>query len=351
MTGKVLVTGGSGFVGSAVVRHLLKQGYAVRVLVRPASDRTNISQLSVEIATGDLLNPDSLEDALHGCDGLFHVAADYRLWAPNPALMYRVNVNGTVNLMEAALAASIKRIVYTSSVAVLGHTKDNEPIDETAAPQLEDMIGDYKRSKYLAEKAVQDLIEKRQLPAVIVNPSTPVGPRDVKPTPTGRMVLQAAERWTPIVIATGLNLVHVDDVASGHRLAYERGKIGHRYILGGDNLPLREIFSRIAKIAGHSPPLGSVPPMTLAPLAWVAEAWCRWRHSGVPLVTRAELAMARKPMYFDSSRAERELGYRHRSSELALADALRWAQSAGQIRAALPLIGLNSSENADKEAS
>jgi dihydroflavonol-4-reductase len=331
MAETVLVTGATGFVGSAVARHLVGRGYRVRALVRPGADRRNLVGVTAELVTGDLADPPSLLPALRGCQGLMHVAADYRLWAPDPAPMYRVNVEGTRALMTAALEAGVRRIVYTSSVAVLGHEPRDGMASETTTAELREMVGDYKRSKFLAEQVVRELVMGRELPAVIVNPSTPVGPRDIKPTPTGRMILEAARRRVPAVVDTGLNLVHVDDVAAGHCLAYERGVVGERYILGGDNLPLAEIFAVIAGLTGLRPPRWALPAALLYPLAWGAESVCRVRGRGVPLVTRAEVAMARRPMYFTSARAERELGYRHRPAAEALADALAWARSAGQL--------------------
>jgi dihydroflavonol-4-reductase len=328
---QVLVTGATGFVGSAVARLLVARGYRVRTLIRAGSDRRNLEGLDAEPATGDLNDPPSLARALQDCHGLFHVAADYRLWAPDPARMYQVNVTGTRSLMTAALGAGVRRIVYTSSVAVLGRGRSGAGLDEAATASLNEMTGDYKRSKYLAEQVVREMIARDGLPAVIVNPSAPVGPRDIKPTPTGRMVIAAARRHAPAVIDTGMNLVHVDDVAAGHLLAYERGTMGERYILGGDNLSLAEVFTLIAALVGHDPPRFSVPASLLYPLAWGSEAFCRLRRRGVPLVTRTELAMARHPMHFSSLRAERELGYRHRPAAHGLADAVSWARAAGQL--------------------
>src|SRR5215469_14666035 len=249
-----LVTGASGFVGSAVVRRLLAAGRRVRVLLRPSSERANVAGLDVDIRLGSLEDHASMRSALAGCGALFHVAADYRLWVRDPAAMHRANVDGTRALMEAALAAQVERVVYTSSVATLGLTRDGTAADETTPSTLADMVGPYKRSKFLAEEAVKELVRKKRLPAVIVNPSTPIGPRDVKPTPTGRLILEAAAGRMPAYVDTGLNLVHVDDVADGHLLAEARGAIGERYILGGEDLELGEILRRIARIVGRKPP-------------------------------------------------------------------------------------------------
>ena len=340
MPGRVLVTGATGFVGSAVARAFVAAGYPVRALVRAASDRANLAGVDVDFAPGDLAEPATLGPALEGCEGLVHVAADYRLFVPDPDALYRANVTGTRALMTAAQAAGIRRIVYTSSVAVLGHRRDGRPADEDTAAALADMIGHYKRSKFLAEAEVMKLVRETELPAVIVNPSAPVGPRDAKPTPTGRMVLECARGRMPAYLDTGLNIVHVDDVGEGHRLAYERGRVGARYILGGDNLPLLEIFTLIARLAGRRPPRIRLAPGPLQPLAVLAEAFARVTGT-TPRLTRDELAMARHPMYFSSARAERELGYAHRPAAAALADALGWFVAAERLRLA-PEAGLHS---------
>ena len=324
----VLVTGASGFVGSAVARALLARGRAVRVLLRPGSERRNVADLAVDIRIGALEDPASLAAALAGCAGLFHVAADYRLWVRDPAAMYRANVEGTRALMEAALQAGVERVVYTSSVAVLGLKDDSSAADETTPSTLDDMIGPYKRSKFLAEQVVRDLVHSKRLPAVIVNPSTPIGPRDVKPTPTGRMIVEAASGRMPAFVDTGLNLVHVDDVAAGHLLAEERGVIGERYILGGENLSLKEILRRIATFAGRKPPALAVPIPAIWPVAMVAEAFGRLSGKE-PFVTRDGLRMARHKMYFTSAKAERALGYAPRPAEAGLADAIAWFRQAG----------------------
>ena len=243
-----LVTGASGFVGSAVVRALLAEGRRVRVLLRPTSDRRNIAGLEVEERIGSLGDWPSLKAAVAGCGAVFHVAADYRLWVRDPEAMYAANVDGTTRLMTAALEAGVERIVYTSSVATLGLAAGGTPADEMEPSLLADMIGPYKRSKYLAEERVRQMVGERGLPAVVVNPSTPIGPRDVKPTPTGRLIVEAASGRMPAFVDTGLNLVHVDDVAAGHLLAERAGRIGERYILGGENLTLARILQEIAQL-------------------------------------------------------------------------------------------------------
>lgn len=327
-----LVTGATGFVGSAVVRALLTAGEPVRVLVRPSSKRDLLHDLPVEPVVGDLHDPASLARAVAGCKALFHVAADYRLWVPKPDALYRTNVEGTRALLVAAAEAGVRRIVYTSSVATLGLCPDGSSADETTPATLGDMIGHYKRSKFLAELAVRELIEQQGLPVVIVNPSAPIGPRDVKPTPTGRLVLEAARGRVPAYVDTGLNVVHVDDVAAGHLLAFERGQIGERYILGGHNLALGEILAAIARLVGRKPPGMRLPPVAVLPIAYLAEAVARIRRSGEPLVTTAGVRMAKKRMYFTAAKAERALGYRPRPAEAALRDALDWYRGQGYLR-------------------
>jgi len=322
-----LVTGASGFVGAAVMRALLAQGRDVRVLLRPSSDRRNLAGLPVEIRTGTLEDHASLAPALAGCGALFHVAADYRLWVRDPAAMYRANVEGTRALMQAALAAGVERVVYTSSVAVLGLVAEGSA-DETTPSTLEDMIGPYKRSKFLAEVAVRALVRERGLPAVIVNPSTPIGPGDVKPTPTGRIIVEAASGRMPAYVDTGLNLVHVDDVAAGHLLAEAKGRIGERYILGGEDLSLAEILHRIAALTGRKPPKLALPILAIWPIALVAEAFGRLTRRE-PFVTLDGLRMARHKMFFSSAKAMRELGYAPRPAEQGLADAIAWFRAAG----------------------
>lgn len=324
----VLVTGASGFVGSAVARALLAEGRHVRVLLRPESDRRNVAGLDVEVRLGSLEDGASLTAALAGCGALYHVAADYRLWVRDPARMYAANVDGTRHLMTAALAAGVERVVYTSSVATLGLASGGRPADETTPSRLDDMIGPYKRSKFLAEEVVKDLVRDRGLPAVIVNPSTPIGPRDVKPTPTGRMIVEAASGRMPAFVDTGLNLVHVDDVAAGHLLAEGAGRIGERYILGGENLTLAEILGRIAEIVGRRPPTVRVPIAAVWPIAVAAEVVGRITGRE-PFVTLDGLRMARKTMFFSSAKAERELGYRPRPALAGLADAVAWFRQAG----------------------
>jgi len=329
MTETALVTGATGFVGAAVVRALLARGTPVRVLARANSNRRNLEGLPVETAIGSLEDAASLARAASGCRALFHVAADYRLWVPDPAAMHRTNVDGSRDLLRAAAAAGVERIVYTSSVATLGIVPGGIA-DEDTPSALADKVGPYKQSKFLAEAEVRRLVREEGVPAVIVNPSTPVGPGDVKPTPTGRMIVEAASGRMPAFVDTGLNIVHVDDVAAGHLLAFDKGVVGERYILGGDNLALAEILALIAGIVGRKPPTVRLPRALIYPLAVAAEAWAR--VSGrEPFVTVDGLRMAAKRMYFTSAKAERALGYRARPADRALADAVDYFRAAGMV--------------------
>ncbi|MBU2754846.1 NAD-dependent epimerase/dehydratase family protein [Acidithiobacillus sp. CV18-2] len=322
---RALITGASGFVGAAVLRRLTLEGVPVRVLARAGADDSAWKTLpDVERVEGDLCDPASLQRAVAGCRWVFHVAADYRLWVPDPEPMYQANVAGTEALLRAALDAGVERIVYTSSVAVLGLRDDGQASDEDTPSTLADMIGHYKRSKFLAEERVRALCREEGAPIVIVNPSTPIGPEDRKPTPTGRMVLEAAAGRMPAYVDTGLNVVHVDDVALGHWLALQQGKPGERYILGGDNLSLQAILTRISGLTGRPSPRLRLPRRLLYPIAWGSEAWVRWRGRGLPLVSTDELRMAAHRMYFDSRKAEQQLGYTHRPAEEALRDAVAW---------------------------
>ncbi len=326
---KTLVTGASGFVGSAVARRLLDAGHDVRVLVRPQSDRRNIDGLALEVVTGDLTDRPSLERVVVGCDALFHVAADYRMWVPDPDRIYKTNVTGTRDLMQVAGQAGVKRIVYTSSVATLGLTADGSAADEDTPVTLADMVGHYKRSKFLAEEEVRWLIKHEGLPIVIVNPSTPIGPRDVRPTPTGRMIVDAVNGRMPAYVDTGLNLVHVDDVAIGHLLAFERGKIGERYILGARNMSLKEILATIADITGQRPPKIRLPHSLVIPVAYISQAWARITKGGEPRITVDGVRLSKKYMFFSAEKAKRELGLSPRPVEEALQEAISWFRENG----------------------
>jgi dihydroflavonol-4-reductase len=323
-----LVTGANGFLGSAVVRALLTAGTPVRAFVRPRSDRRNLEGLDVEIAEGDLTDRDSLRRAAAGCRSVFHVAADYRLWVADPAPMYRANVDGSVNVLEAAAEAGAERLVYTSSVAVLGINRDRTPADENTPVTIDDMIGHYKRSKFLAEQAVRKRAAELEFPVVTVNPSTPIGPRDVKPTPTGRILLDAAAGRMPAFVDTGLNLVHVDDVAAGHLAAFERGTPGERYILGGDDFTLEAILKHVAEHVGRRASTIRLPHWSVYPLAVAAEAIARVTKRE-PRVTLDGVRMSTKHMYFSSRKAQRELGYGWRDPRLAIAEAVDWFKANG----------------------
>lgn len=329
MQGGYLVTGATGFVGSAIVRALLARGERVRVLARPNSNRHNVASLQVEVVEGRLEDEASLRKAIHGCSHLIHTAADYRIWVPDPAAMMAANVEGTRALMRAALAEKVQRIVYTSSVATLGHVEGGIA-DEDTPSVIGDKVGPYKQSKFLAEEVVRRMAAEDGLPVVIVNPSTPVGPGDVKPTPTGRMIVEAACGRMPAYVDTGLNIVHVEDVAQGHLLAMEKGRIGERYILGGDNLSLADILAEIARITGGKPPLMKLPRAPLYPLAMAAELWARFSGKE-PFVTVDGLKMSRWHMFFSSAKAERDLGYRHRSAQEALLAAVEWFRTTGEV--------------------
>jgi dihydroflavonol-4-reductase len=325
-----LVTGATGLVGSAVVRALLQKGHRVRVFVRPSSDRRNLADLSVEISEGSLEDVQSLARAVAGCRFVYHVAADYRIWVPDPAPMFRANVAGTRDLLLAALEAGVERMIYTSSVATLGLVPDGSA-DETTPSSAEDMIGPYKRSKFEAEELAREFARQRGAPVVIVNPSTPVGPGDVKPTPTGRLILEAARGQMPAFVDTGLNIVHVDDVAAGHLAAAEKGRIGERYILGGQNLSLAEILAMVSRTVGRRPPRLRVPHTMLFPVAFGAELAARITGRE-PFVTLDGLRMSRKKMYFTSDKASRELGYKPRLAREAIADAVSWFKTNGYLQ-------------------
>jgi len=325
------LTGATGFVGAAVLRTLVAAGHKVRALVRPSSDRRNLLGINCEIVTGDLLEPESLERALRGCAAVFHVAADYRIWVPDREQMNRTNVQGTVNLLRAAAAAGVSRIVYTSSVATLRLRRDGLPADETSHAELHDIVGAYKQSKFLAEREVKRLVEEAGLPVIIVKPSAPFGPGDVKPTPTGRMIIQAASGHMPAYVNTGLNVVHVDDVAAGHVMAYDRGVIGESYILGGENRTLQWILQTVAELAGRRPPRLRLPHWLVVPIAYVAEGVARVRGGSEPMITVDGVRMSRKLMYFSSAKAERELGYAARPALEALRDELDWFYKNGYV--------------------
>jgi dihydroflavonol-4-reductase len=326
----ILVTGSTGFVGSSLVRLLLAGGEEVRVLVRADSDRRNLVGLDVEIIEGDLLKPETLKPAVVGCQGLYHVAADYRLWTRHPKQMFEANVGGSIAILKVAADAGVKRMVYTSSVATLG-IDNNDVSDEQSPVSYGNMIGVYKQSKFKAEEAVRELISIDGLPVVIVNPSTPIGPRDIKPTPTGRMIVEAVAGRMPAFVDTGLNIVHVDDVAAGHILAYEKGQIGERYILGGTDMELLDILTHIAHFMGRKPPTIKIPHNVILPIAYLAEAWTLLTGGDTPFVVVDSVKMAKKKMFFSSAKAQQVLGSHARPAGDALDDAVRWFIAEGSI--------------------
>jgi dihydroflavonol-4-reductase len=328
--GRALVTGASGFVGSAVARKLLEAGFPVRALVRPSSARFHLADLDLEFVEGDLRDRASIRAAMADIRYVFHVAADYRLWARDRSEIVASNVVGTRTIMEEAQRAAVKRIVYTSSVATLALPSDGRPADERTPLSDGQGIGTYKRSKVAAERLVEAMIQEQGLPAVIVNPSTPIGPRDVKPTPTGRIIIEAARGRVPGFVDTGLNLVHVDDVAEGHLAALHYGKIGERYILGGRNVTLADMLADIARLVGRPAPRLRFPRLAIMPFAYAAEAVAHVTGRE-PFTTVDGLQMAKYRMYFSAAKAERELGFRARPYIEAIEDAIQWFRDAGYL--------------------
>jgi dihydroflavonol-4-reductase len=327
---QTLLTGATGFVGSAVARTLVDRGFRVRALARPTAPRAHLGGLDLQFIDGDLRDADAVRWAMAGARYVFHVAADYRLWARDPSEIFAANVEGTRNVMQEALRAGVERVVYTSSVATLGLRPDGAPADESVALSEAQGIGVYKRSKIAAERLVEAMIAKERLPAVIVNPSTPIGPRDVKPTPTGRIIVEAARGRIPGYVDTGLNLVHVDDVAAGHLLALEHGAIGERYILGGANVQFAVMLADIARMVGRDPPRLRIPRAVAMPVAYAAET-VAWFSGREPFATVDGIRMAAHHMFFTAAKAERDLGFRPRPYAQGLDDAIRWFRAAGYL--------------------
>jgi dihydroflavonol-4-reductase len=327
----VLITGAAGFVGSAVARAVLERGDHLRVLVRKTSPRRNLEGLDVDVVEGDMRDPALVTRALQGVRFLFHVAADYRLWARDPGEIERNNLEGTNTVMRAALACGVERVVYTSSVATLRVDGATVAATEDAPLTPAEAIGAYKRSKVRAERLVERMVIEDALPAVIVNPSTPIGARDVRPTPTGRILVEAATGRMPAFVETGLNVVDVEDVARGHLLALEHGRIGERYILGGDNLTLEHLLGEIADLTGRQAPRIRLKAGPLYPLAYAAEAAARFTGRE-PFLTVDGLKMSRNRMYFSSAKAERELGYHPAPHMAGLRAALDWFEREGYLR-------------------
>jgi dihydroflavonol-4-reductase len=331
-----LVTGATGFIGSHVVRHLLLRGDRVRILARNSSRKSNIESFGCEIAIGDLTDPTSLLRCTQGCRRVYHVAADYRLWSRNPQEIYNSNVGGTRNLLSACCEASVEKVIYTSSVGTIGMHKDGRPADEDSPVQLDDMIGHYKRSKFMAEQVAIEFAHSG-LPVVIVNPTTPVGAGDIKPTPTGKIILDFIKGRLPGYVDTGLNLVAVDDVARGHLLAETNGQIGERYILGGENWSLEEILKTLAHICGNRMPRFRIPWL----VAWIAGCLDNFvmgtvlcREPNIPL---EGVRMAQYKMYISSEKARKELGYSPQPVKKALREAVdyfryEWQPDSAQDR-------------------
>lgn len=319
---KALVTGATGFVGGAVARALVRAGVDVRVLVRTDADLQNLEGLSVERLTGDLRDPASLRKVLTGCRQLYHVAAHYALWAKDPSIFYEINVTGTRNLLEAARDAGIERTVYCSTIGAIGLPPDGGLGTEETPVSLDQMAGHYKRSKYLAEQEVLKLANEG-LPVVIVNPSAPVGAGDVKPTPTGQVIVDFMKGRMPAYIETGMNIVDVDDVATGHLLAMQKGRQGERYILGCRNLMLHEVFEILSKLTGVKAPSIKLPRLAILPLAYVNQ-WISNLTGQPPRIPLEGVKMAKYKMHYDCSKAIRELGLPQTPPEIALEKAVRW---------------------------
>ena len=325
---KAFVTGATGFVGSHVAQVLAEQGADLRLLVRTGSDPKNIQQLNADRVVGDLCDPESIDRAMAGCDVVFHVAADYRLWVRDPAQMYRANVEGTRTILQAARKNRVRRVVYTSSVATMGFTVKNNPVDESSPVSLENMIGHYKRSKYMAEE-VAIAAGHDGIDVVVVNPSTPVGEQDIKPTPTGRIVVDFLKKKFPAYVDTGLNMVDVRECARGHVAALEKGRSGERYILGGENLTLKQILDKLAAITGLPSPRVRLPYAVALASGVVDTVVTGVVLRREPRVTIDAVRMGRKKMFVSSAKAERELGWKAVSVDAALRRAVQWFNDNG----------------------
>jgi dihydroflavonol-4-reductase len=326
---KTFVTGATGFIGASIVRELLRDGREVKALVRSSSNLSNLKGLDVEIVTGDLLDIPVLQRGLKGCDALYHAAADYRLWTNRPDEMFRANVGGTAAVLEAALESTVSRVVYTSSVGTLGNPGNGLPGTEETNVTLADMVGPYKKSKFLAEREAERFAAQG-LPVIIVNPSTPVGPGDIKPTPTGKIIVDFLKKRMPAYLDTGLNLIAVEECARGHLLAEQKGLPGRKYILGNTNVSLCEIFRTLQEITGIQAPKVRLPYAPVLVAAWLNEGFSRITGRE-PLIPLAGVRMAAHHMYFDSGRAVRELGLPQTTVKEALERAVEWFRSNGYV--------------------
>jgi len=325
---KAFVTGATGFVGSHVARALAANGADLRLLVRATSNLKNIEGLQADRVTGDLRDSKSLEVAMSGCDAVFHVAADYRLWARDPDEMYKSNVDGTRAILDAARKNGVRRVVYTSSVATMGFTSNGSLADEDSPVGLDNMIGHYKRSKYMAEELALAAGKGGQ-DVVVVNPTTPVGEQDIKPTPTGRIVVDFLKKKFPAYVDTGLNLVDVSECAGGHLEAFQKGRSGQRYILGGENLTLKQILDKLGAITGLPSPKVKVPYVLALATGVVDEVVTGWIRGREPRATIDAVRMGRKKMFVSSAKAERELGWKIVPVDVALRRAAEWFRANG----------------------
>jgi len=329
---KVLVTGATGFIGFHVAKHLIEKGFHVKALVRDESSAPALKILGVVPVKGDIRDFDACREALKDCRHLYHIAADYRLWVPDPSVMYAINVQGTKNIMRAALMYAVEKVVYTSTVGVLATSEDGRLSNEESSSDIRKMIGHYKRSKFLAEGEVRRYIEQG-LPAVIVNPSTPIGPFDRKPTPTGKIIVDFMNGRIPAYVDTGLNFVDVEDVAAGHALAAQQGAVGQRYILGNRNITLKEFFAILARMTGKKAPSVRLPYLPVLMAAYVNEALSTWITGKQPIIPLTGVKMANTYMFFDCTKAIKELNLPQSPVEGAIEKAIRWFELNGYIRA------------------
>ncbi|HKD80067.1 MAG TPA: hopanoid-associated sugar epimerase [Candidatus Angelobacter sp.] len=337
---KVFITGATGFVGSHVARALAAEGADLRLLVRPTSRKDNIIDLRAETVEGDLREPESLKKAMAGCEFVFHVAADYRLWVRDPEQMYRANVEGTRAIIQAAQQSGVRRVIYTSSVATMGFTQDGHIATENSPVSIRDMVGHYKRSKFMAEEIALDA-GRKGANVVVVNPTTPIGEYDIKPTPTGRIVVDFLKRKFPAYVDTGLNLADVKEVARGHLLAMEKARPGERYILGGENLTLKQILDKLATLTGLPSPKMKVPHTVAMGFAVFDQFFTGMVMGKEPRATIDAVKMGRKKMFASSAKAERELGYQVLPVEDALRRSIDWFQAHGYVEPAAEAATVN----------